>query len=113
MSDQRGQHGAVDGVGALAISGAGITVYELLSLGVPTCVVPIVPAQRAFADALERSGACDVFSEDAAFGPDRFAQHLDRLRRDEARLSDLSRLGPQLVDGRGVDRVMNALTAHV
>jgi len=96
----------------LAISGAGITVYELLSLGVPTCAIPIVPSQRAFADALNRSAACDVFSDDA-FESARFAQHLDRLRRDEARLSDMSRSGPQLVDGRGVDRVMNALTAHV
>jgi len=95
----------------LAVTGAGITVYELLALGVPACVMPIVPSQRAFAAALARSGVCEVFDDDGGFDARRFATRVDALCGDHVRRAAMSRLGQELVDGRGVERVLTAVLA--
>jgi len=97
----------------IAVAGAGITVYELMALGVPTCVIPAVPSQRGFAAALARSGACEVFDEESGFTAARFARQIDALRHDEARRAAMSGLGQKLVDGRGAERVAAALASHV
>jgi UDP-2,4-diacetamido-2,4,6-trideoxy-beta-L-altropyranose hydrolase len=92
----------------IAISGAGTTVWELAYMGVPSLLVESGEAERMLLGGL---ASVELFE---AIGR---AHELDVrtvTRKLEARMDDadwrgsMSELGMRLVDGRGVDRVLDA-----
>ncbi|MEW6458902.1 MAG: UDP-2,4-diacetamido-2,4,6-trideoxy-beta-L-altropyranose hydrolase [Bacillota bacterium] len=97
----------------VAVSAGGTTVWELLFLGVPTLVLPIADNQREIMGILTEWGFVDgVNQHPDATGIDvnslilKRAQHIildNRIR------TLLALRGRQLVDGRGVLRVAEAL----
>jgi UDP-2,4-diacetamido-2,4,6-trideoxy-beta-L-altropyranose hydrolase len=95
----------------MAITGGGITVYELCCMGVPTLVVPIVSSQREFASALDRDGICVDLGKHESLDPASLADAIGGLRLDAARRTAMSRRALERVDGRGSERVLDALNA--
>jgi UDP-2,4-diacetamido-2,4,6-trideoxy-beta-L-altropyranose hydrolase len=93
----------------LAITGAGSTVYELCCLGVPTLVVAITSAQIEPSRSLDRAGLAVDLGWHAAMDVASAARTIAAVCDDSARRTDLARLGPDLVDGHGASRVVEAL----
>lgn len=104
--------GLVDVVGAIdvALSGAGLTPYELACAGVPSVIVAIVENQAPVAAGLSRAGAVIAVSATAGLDSKELAAALERLREPELRAA-LTAAGPAVVDGYGAARARDALTA--
>ena len=88
------------------MSGAGTTTWELLCLGVPSVLVPLVDNQQPVADAIERFDLAEVVRPTASTD---LRAAVTRLAGDADRRADLSARGRQLIDGAGARRV----TAHL
>lgn len=92
----------------VAISAAGVTLLELCCLGVPTAVVRLVENQDAgYRAALDLGLAAGLGSAEALDG--RATETLRGLISDSAVRNGLSATSMALVDGRGVDRVLDRL----
>jgi UDP-2,4-diacetamido-2,4,6-trideoxy-beta-L-altropyranose hydrolase len=92
----------------LAVTGAGTTVYELCAMSVPTVVLPIVEAQRDVAAKLAAAGLCHHLGDDTH--PDAAARAVGDLLTDRSRRQALGLKGRAAVDGRGAERVLEALS---
>jgi UDP-2,4-diacetamido-2,4,6-trideoxy-beta-L-altropyranose hydrolase len=93
----------------LAVTGAGVTVYELAALGVPTFVLAIAESQRSLARALEHERLSIDLGWHETLEAGALAQTIAKLRRDVGRRTAMSRRMRDLVDGRGVERVRRAM----
>lgn len=98
---------------AAAVSAAGTSTWEFLCLGVPTGLVCVVDNQRVGYQAATRS-ACLPVGRLKELRGDEAARAasvgvLRRLVGDPALRQDLTRRGRDLVDGRGAERVADAL----
>lgn len=91
----------------LAISAAGSTTWELLYLGVPTALVQVADNQATTGPGAQRTGAA-IFLGRAVEAVARLEVALDALTETPRRRS-LSSAAMRLVDGRGADRVLEAL----
>jgi spore coat polysaccharide biosynthesis predicted glycosyltransferase SpsG len=91
----------------LAIVAPGVTLWELLFMGVPTLCWPRYPEDSELAYELERTGAVMVLPRDLEPGKVGFL--VDELADDHARRQRMSNAGRQLVDGRGAARVVSAI----
>ncbi|GAB3705521.1 UDP-2,4-diacetamido-2,4,6-trideoxy-beta-L-altropyranose hydrolase [Amycolatopsis oliviviridis] len=90
----------------VAISAAGVTLLELCCLGVPTAVVRLVENQDAgYRAALGLGLAAGLGSAGAL--DDRATGTLEVLLTDSSVRNGLSATSMALVDGRGVDRVLD------
>lgn len=91
----------------LAISAAGLICWELCCLGVPSLLVVVADNQRDIAAALSRHGAARVLGARDAITPDAIAIALAALA--PADLKAMSAAAAELCDGRGVERVSEAI----
>ncbi|HVJ52129.1 MAG TPA: UDP-2,4-diacetamido-2,4,6-trideoxy-beta-L-altropyranose hydrolase [Aliidongia sp.] len=89
----------------LAVSAAGGTVGELAGLGVPSVIAVIAENQRLGAAAAAADGWCRAVDPDAAA----LAEAAATLWRDPAGRAEMAIRARGLVDGRGVERVVEAL----
>lgn len=96
----------------LAIGAAGITSWERCCVGLPAVVSALAENQRPIAAALRRAGAARYVE-----GPptsERIADDLvaaaGQLLADPATMRTMSDKGMALVDGRGAERVMRAMS---
>ncbi|MSQ82852.1 MAG: UDP-2,4-diacetamido-2,4,6-trideoxy-beta-L-altropyranose hydrolase [Myxococcales bacterium] len=94
----------------LACTAAGTTCWELATLGVPMLLVPVADNQATVVRGITASGAglaTDFawnLSDDALL-----AALQDFVRLPAARLQAMSLAGCRLIDGRGADRICDAL----
>ncbi len=104
------------GLGALmreadvAISGAGVTLYELAATATPSVALLIAPNQRPNYDAFARAGA--ALPAGAATDADlavAIESALRRLDADPGLRGAMGARGRALVDGRGAARVVEAI----
>ena len=98
----------------LAISGAGMTLYELAATATPTVMVCMADNQRPNVEAFERAGAALAAGERG--DPGLFAvlrSALLRLAADGGLRATLGARGRALVDGQGAARVARAITDPV
>jgi UDP-2,4-diacetamido-2,4,6-trideoxy-beta-L-altropyranose hydrolase len=96
----------------VAISGAGMTLYELAATATPVVSVTMAPNQRPNAAAFERAGA--ALTAGSADHPDLgtiVARHLGRLAADAALREQLGAAGRRVVDGQGASRVARELAS--
>lgn len=113
-------HAAPEGVRSLmleadlAVTAGGVTVFELAATGTPAVGVELAPNQRpnlagmAEAGALLVAGRVGDASLDGAV-----ARALGRLAPDVESRRAMSRRGRELVDGRGAERVAEAIRARL
>jgi UDP-2,4-diacetamido-2,4,6-trideoxy-beta-L-altropyranose hydrolase len=98
----------------LAVSGAGMTLYELCATATPTVMLCMADNQRPNFEAFERAGAAlgAGAAGDAGLAASLRAA-LRRLAADSALRAALGARGRALVDGRGAERVARAITEPV
>lgn len=96
----------------VAISGAGMTLYELAATATPIVSLTMAPNQTPNAAAFERAGA--ALAAGSADHPDlcaTVARHLGCLAADGAFREKLGAAGRRLVDGQGASRVARELAS--
>jgi spore coat polysaccharide biosynthesis predicted glycosyltransferase SpsG len=98
----------------VAVSGAGMTLYELCASATPAVMMCMADNQRPNFEAFERAGAAlgAGGADDAELSASLRAA-LGRLATDGALRSALGARGRALVDGHGAQRVARAITAPV
>jgi len=108
--DMRALMRAVD----LAVTGAGVTLYELAATGIPAVVVEIADNQGPNAAGFAAAGAAVLAGRagDAALR-DGIAAAVSRLAHDPALRAALAGRGRALVDGRGALRAAREIAAMV
>lgn len=93
----------------LAVGAGGSASWERSCLGLGTLCVTLADNQVEIARALADSGACLYLGPDDADFPQRLEAALTSLLRDPARVRALSERAFGLVDGRGAERVCEAI----
>jgi spore coat polysaccharide biosynthesis predicted glycosyltransferase SpsG len=94
----------------LAVSGVGVTLYELAALGVPTVAVVEEERHAPLATAMQRAGSLRALSAVAAQNG-KLAHAVDDLLSNATHRAALSRAGRRLIDGQGPARVAAAIEA--
>ena len=92
----------------LVVSAAGTSTWELLCLGVPTALIQVAANQRAGYDATVSRGLTAGLGSVATPAPDAVPV-LRRLLTDPAARAAPAARGHGLIDGRGRERVADAL----
>jgi UDP-2,4-diacetamido-2,4,6-trideoxy-beta-L-altropyranose hydrolase len=93
----------------LALVAAGGTCLELAHAGVPQVVVAVVENQRRVARALVERGVAIALGDGADVSARGMRDAVVSLARDEAIRRDMRTRGMALVDGRGAERVVDAM----
>jgi UDP-2,4-diacetamido-2,4,6-trideoxy-beta-L-altropyranose hydrolase len=94
-----------------AVGAAGITTWERCSVGLPALAVAVAENQRSVLAAAAAAGVVYMPGSGTATAAS-FAIHLRALLDTPALLHLMSRRALQLVDGRGVERVLRAMGEH-
>jgi UDP-2,4-diacetamido-2,4,6-trideoxy-beta-L-altropyranose hydrolase len=112
-ADEPGLRGLTKAVD-IAVSGAGMTLYELCASATPTVMLCMADNQRPNFEAFERAGAAlgAGAASDAGLAASLRAA-LRRLAADSALRAALGARGRALVDGQGAQRVARAITEPV
>ncbi|MDI6785192.1 MAG: UDP-2,4-diacetamido-2,4,6-trideoxy-beta-L-altropyranose hydrolase [bacterium] len=97
----------------IAISAGGSTCYELAYLGVPNIIIIVADNQKKIAAGLDSYGASinlgwfkDVVEKD-------IKKAIDSLMENRERRENMSRNGKKLVDGKGVERVVDEVMRQI
>ena len=93
-----------------AVTAAGSTTWELLCLGVPTAIVQVADNQQQIVRAATQHGAAVFLGDPAALDRTLPAAVVELADADRQR--ELSTRAMDLVDGRGPDRVLDALLSR-
>ncbi|MFO7652558.1 MAG: hypothetical protein R6X25_01935 [Candidatus Krumholzibacteriia bacterium] len=89
----------------MAVTAFGITVHELLCLGVPPLLVWNYPADAEAATAVEARGCALALGHHQEVTTSALTESARRLWLDSARREAMSAHGQDLVDGRGAERI--------
>ena len=98
--------GADIGVGA-----AGMMSWERCCLGLPSFVAIVAENQRSNATGLEQAGAGIVVGDECGLDSPALIEALRGLSDEPARLARMAEAAAALCDGRGAERVVEALAA--
>ena len=94
----------------VAISNAGSTCWELAFMGLPGLLLVMAENQSANAAELDTAGAAVSLGWSTEVDEDIIGRALSDMLTDHERRAAISQRGRQLVDGRGCERVVSALT---
>ncbi len=96
----------------MAVTAGGIAMWEFATLGIPSIVVPIAKHQSDVAKVFENDGAIINMGY---YPPECKAIHnaTVKLINDKKRREQLSKKGKQLVDGKGLERVVKLIKQEV
>lgn len=100
---------ALMGWADFAVSAAGSTCWELVCLGLPAVVVSLAENQRRIADELDAAGVAQNLGWHESVTAARLAAALENLVYASFRRFSMSEKSRWLVDGRGTERVVQAL----
>ena len=89
----------------LAITNAGISLYEMLAAGVPTIALSVDKRQLKTAIAFEERGAVRSAGEMSVLHPDEVVERAMEMRKTPSLMRHLTEAGRRLVDGQGLFRV--------
>ena len=93
----------------LAISAAGSTSWELAFMGLPSLLVTLAENQQGCAEYLHSHGIAISLGWHHLVQPSETAAALSALADDPGKRREMSSRGRALIDGRGADRVVNAM----
>jgi UDP-2,4-diacetamido-2,4,6-trideoxy-beta-L-altropyranose hydrolase len=93
----------------LSIGAGGSTSWERCCLGLPSICASVAENQRGIARALQSAGASVYLGDADEATAASIRSELGRLRSDHARLTSMSIRALSLVDGGGVERVLDAM----
>ena len=93
----------------LAICGGGATCWELAFWGIPFLPIILAENQRPIAESVDRAGAAINLGWHHQLQPNDVSETVTYLYNNPDRLRAMSLKGCQLVDGWGVERVIDAL----
>jgi UDP-2,4-diacetamido-2,4,6-trideoxy-beta-L-altropyranose hydrolase len=93
----------------IAVCAGGGTCWEMAFMGLPGVVLMLAENQRVVAEGLSQRGICVNLGPCEKVGPGDIASALSELIHDPERRKSMSRLGQELVDGLGAQRVISAL----
>jgi UDP-2,4-diacetamido-2,4,6-trideoxy-beta-L-altropyranose hydrolase len=96
----------------VGISGAGTTAWELAFMGVPSLLLIQADNQQATAEQLDALGVARDLGRGQDFARDILAKEFKSLLKVSAMRAEMARRGQELVDGNGVDRVLERLGAN-
>jgi len=94
----------------LAVSSAGITVWELAFMGVPTIVGVTAPIEEFLVDGLEKYGLFINVGWFDRLDVEQLAKILRELIQNEAARRNMTMLSQHLIDGAGRSRVLEHLS---
>jgi UDP-2,4-diacetamido-2,4,6-trideoxy-beta-L-altropyranose hydrolase len=92
---------------AFAISGSGVTLYDLLASGVPTIAVAFDRIQLRTADAFHQLGAVLNAGLFDRLSPDALFLYAREMLDNRLLVRNLAEVGQALVDGKGLSRVVD------
>lgn len=95
---------------AAVVSAAGATTFELAYLGAPAVLAPLSDDQQAMALQAVAAGAA-LICPGAPAPPDAVVEPMRRLLNDSALRCAMSAAGRRLIDGRGAERIADAISA--
>lgn len=93
----------------LAVTAAGSTVWELACLGIPMVVIGTAENQEAVLRGLRSEKAALVLGHLESLVSGDIAKEISSLLADPSRLQGFSQTASRLVDGRGVQRVVEVV----
>lgn len=93
----------------VAVSGAGVTSWELAYMGVPAVLIQLAANQRNNAQALAAAGAAIDLGSASALTPLGLSNSVRDLLLDGPRREKMAAAGRSLIDGRGADRVVKEM----
>lgn len=93
----------------LAIAGAGTTCWEMCLLGLPAMLIVVAENQEPIADGLASSGAAVNLGWAAKIDFRALPEKIEELIINLGRRCAMSRTARELVDGRGRERVLEAM----
>ena len=93
----------------LAVTAGGSTVWELACLGIPMVVLGTAANQDAVLRGMRAEQAALVLGPMQSLSPGEIAEAVRSLLAAPSRLQDLSRAASRLVDGHGVERVIEVI----
>lgn len=96
----------------LAISAAGSTCWELCFLGVPTVLIITAENQNGIANGLSESGFAESLGWFEQVTDEKIADTLNKLLPDKKRREKMSKIGLEIIDGGGVNRVIEILNSN-
>ena len=95
----------------VAVSAGGGTCWELALMGLPNLILMIADNQRAAAGGLHEMGAAVSLGWWEQVKERGIAKSLESLMGDVTKRTEMAQVGRELVDGRGVERVLAAMGA--
>ncbi len=93
----------------LAITNAGISLYEMLAAGVPTIALSVDELQLRTAIAFEERGAVESAGVISVIQPDEVVDRALEMRKTPSLMRHLAEAGRRLIDGKGLFRVREIL----
>lgn len=96
----------------VAISGAGSTCWELAFMGLPSIVITLAENQKRIGEYLNVQGVMIHLGEGQSIQPVEISNALEEWMTDLQRRRIVSRNGRALVDGCGMDRVIQEMILH-
>ena len=93
----------------LVITGGGSTLHELAATGTPACAFCLADNQERNIKGMERYGAIINLGWWNEFKEERVCNEVMRLLKTPYLREEMSKKGQELVDGRGVERVIKSI----
>ena len=97
----------------IAVAAGGTTTWERALLGLPTLVGVLAANQVELAEDSERTGIGKNLGSFHALTASSLATEIRRLMLDTSARQQMASQGPEIVDGRGVDRVLLKMDASL
>jgi UDP-2,4-diacetamido-2,4,6-trideoxy-beta-L-altropyranose hydrolase len=95
-----------------AVTAGGSTCWELMYMGVPALVAVLADNQVAVAQAVAQHGAGIDLGRSLYINADRLGAAIAGLACDQMARHAMAHAGQELVDGRGAERVLDAMVAR-
>ncbi len=89
----------------IGITNGGTTLMEFTFLGIPTIIFPQSEQEDTFIKTFIDEG-CSLLGEEEQ---DDFVEQIDALWKDSARIKEMSENASGLIDGKGIDRIVNRI----
>ncbi|MDY7034794.1 MAG: UDP-2,4-diacetamido-2,4,6-trideoxy-beta-L-altropyranose hydrolase [Thermodesulfobacteriota bacterium] len=93
----------------MAISGGGTTCWEMAFMGLPNLIIILADNQRSNAEELNKAGCSKNLGFYDKLSYEKITLEINKMLRDTGQRKGMSIAGKNLIDGRGIDRVLNEM----